>query len=116
MLAAISVGLLATVVGPFAADVMVGPYARLAEKASRMAGAETCLVTVGSRSPTVSLHFRRGRVNDCNGTPYRLIIGPRWKEESCEGGNLVVVARDRHLFLCAPKSPEVGALEKERAA
>jgi len=116
VLAAISVGLLAAVVGPFVADVMVGPYARLADKASRMAGAETCLVTVGSRSPTVSLHFRRGRVNDCSGTPHRLIIGPTWKEGSCEENNLVVVARDRHLFLCGPKSPETRAPEKERAA
>jgi len=104
VLAAISVGMLATVVGPFVADVMVGPYARLAEKASLMAGAETCLVTVGSRSPTVSLHFRRGRVNDCDRTPHKLIMGPLWKEDSCKENGLVVVARDRYLFLCAPKS------------
>ncbi len=104
MLAAIVVGVSGAIVVPFVADAMAGPYARLAERAVRLAGPDTCLATVGPSSPTVSLHYRRGRINDCGPAPKKLMIGPVWKEESCRENNLVVVARDRYLFLCAPRS------------
>lgn len=111
-LAAVSVAVLGTVIGPFVADVMVGPYARLAEKASSLAGADTCLTTVGSSSPTVSLHYRGGWVNDCRRSSQKFLIGPVWKEESCRENGLVVVARDRYAFLCASTQGEAEAPEE----
>ncbi len=104
MLSALAVGVSGAIVVPFVADAMVGPYARLAEGAARLAGPDSCLATVGPSSPTVSLHYRRGRINDCSPAAKKLMIGPVWKEESCRENNLVVVARDRYLFLCAPRS------------
>ncbi len=102
---------LALFVAPFAKEKVVGPAARLAEKATNLLKGDEKLATIGLYSPTVSSHARVPvqQYGKFDTTPLNLpggalIILPVWLETQCTAQGGSVVAEDQFLLLCRSKT------------